>query len=155
MANWIAESESYCKRSKIGNVEEVFESNGNIVERRLWTATREVYNAMRRRSLDHRQMYPVLEQSVSIMRYLTVFRRNCEGFVGASFCRIESNKILWIRASVVQRRPENERLQWVMGGRRVCITMVRSKGREDRTTSAAEWHAESCRKLPAGGPRQA
>ena len=99
MADWIAERELYCKRSKIGNVEEVFESNGYI-ETRLRTATREVYNAIRR-SLDHRQMYPVLEQSVSIRRYLTVFRRNCEGFVGASFCRIESNKTLWIRASVV------------------------------------------------------
>ena len=44
MADWIAEGELYCKRSKIGNVE-VVGSNGYIMERYLWTATRKVYNA--------------------------------------------------------------------------------------------------------------
>ena len=44
MADSIAEGELYCKRSKIGNVEEVFESN-EYIERYSWTATREVYNA--------------------------------------------------------------------------------------------------------------
>ena len=57
MADWIAESELYCKRSKIGNVEEVFESNGYIEERYLRTRLERCAMRIRRRRFDHRQMY--------------------------------------------------------------------------------------------------
>ena len=110
---------------------------------------------VRQRRLDQKQMYLVLDQSVRSMRYLRVCRKDREGSVGASFCRMGSTRLLWIRAWVVYCRPEVERLRWLMGERRVYRTMVRRRGRNDSSTSAAEWHAESCRKLPAGGPRQA
>ena len=90
----------------------IFESDGNIQGRWSWTATREVYNASKTTGdpSDQRQMYLILEQSVRMMRYLRVRRKNREWFGGASFRRIESTDSLWIRASVVYCKPENERL---------------------------------------------
>ena len=55
-------------------------------------------------------MYLVLEQTVRMMRYLRVRRKNRERFGGASFRRNKSTEFLWIRASAVYCRAENERL---------------------------------------------
>ena len=125
MADWTAVGELYCKISKIGNVEAVSNPMSiyrrGVREWRLEKCTVQV----RQRRLDQRQMYLVPEQSVRIMRYLRVCRKNRNGFGGASFRRIESTELLWTRAAVVYCRSENKRLWWLMGGRRVYGTMVR------------------------------